>query len=552
MVDITVGDVTNAIQYATSYGTQRKMFRNPRALSIQRYYIFYRDNNPAVVKYAWSVDGTTWVGANTDLVCSITTDVTDCAAIIVDDPTNLQSIVYVVYTRGNPNWDVTLRQGTIADGASLIVWDPAGEQTLNLAGSPSSPNIAIDDNGYLWAGGTRGATYELIASQAVLPTGAMTWSNVLTTTTSAGVGWNRFAMVAYNAGIVIIGLDTSLNLRASYCIPSGGAGAPTEVRTSRETTDSFGTFSLGTAVIDNNDIVHFGWRGIDGLAQDYHRHVSYNPATNVWGAPTIIYAGGDDLDASAPVLVVDTSRTPNYIYAIYEHGIGELEWKTTPSDAIAWSGASIIEDHAENVKYLTGWYTDDLLLPGNIYGGFTTDTNFTVRTFVLDFQPLAGRFDVKPAGWSHIVRGKKFFLTGDVFLGQDDSRWQYLVNTTGFTWKAAGEVTMPADRQMTSQEAYAYCILTATVTSTDISDASIGFYADANHYCWIDQNYMRTRNGTTAEVTTPINWANSTRYKIILIWTPFIAYLEIWTMGGDLHRSNVMSRSKSLRQALFS
>lgn len=535
MVTITLGNVSvgcsNANALALAGNWHRKMFRNPRGL--QRFYIFYLKDMGAgdTVVYGWGLDGTTWAAPNVDLAASTSTGEESLCVRFIEDPANLQTIVYMT-AMIEATGEIRLRRGTIADAASVIAWN-AEEQVWATSDRVSGQYaFGIDNNGYLWVGHIERMGvplwywFNIKASQNVLPAAPIAWTGETSVTASSGaVNW-QFDVVPYDVSQAIF---CGISGTSIYAIRMTHANPPT-MSTINNTAHGMSSVTGNCAVLDADNIVHIFFGGIYSALRRY-RHMTFNPVTRAWGAAyyTSQYLSGAAGMVRTGCVQLDTSRTPNYLYALYESGTGELYYKASPADAISWSAATAIEDHAEDVERVCGAYQDDPVNAGNVFGAFMTMTSFTVRTFILNFAPPAGvaYIDVKGPGWWKGVRGLKFFLDGETFVGQDTRRWDYVADDTGFLWDADGKLTVPADRAMTSQEEYAYAILTATVTSVDISDCRIGFYADANHYAWIDQDHLRVRNGDTAERTKQIFWGDAEDYKVILAWTPFYVWLKI-------------------------
>ncbi len=530
-MSLDLGDVSvGADADATRECWQRKMFRNPRGLL--RYYIFYRKNVGGVdtIYYGWDDNGYSWAGGNVDIQAMTTLSVRHPVAIFVEDAANFRTIVYVAAQL--VTGEVRIRQGTIADAASLIVWDGAGEQQLyaNTYEGGSGFNIGLDPNYYLWAYAvTTGGGFKRVytkASTAIRPTGGLAWTTeTLVVQNVLAATYLNFNIVGYDPASPHVCLAGFNDQAASFYFLTYG-NPPTLNESAGYTFVTYNNRHVGSASVDSDGYVHLVWNFGGNIL---HKSRLYNFGGWWGGAPSIVYNGAD-VDGG-PYLTMDTGLTPNKIYVFYEHGTGIIEYKTSPADAISWSSASEIEDHAEDVKWLIGWFTDDVGIPRSIIGGFTTQTTDTVRTFVLTLGIPAGQAitRVKAKGWPKRNRGKTLFLDGDTFVGQDLGRWAFDPDDTGFSWLTQGEVTIPADRAMNSVHTYAFAMLVATVQSPDMSDAKIGFYTDANHYAWIDQDSLRTRNGITAELPTDISASlpNDTRLKIVLIWTPFYVRLII-------------------------
>jgi len=518
------------------------MFRNPRGLL--RFYIFYAKDVGAgnAIVYAWDDNGYSWAAPNVDLAALTTANVEDPVVAFVEDPANTQTIVYVA-GKITATGEVRLRRGTIADAASVIVWD-AEEQLY--ADVDTAFTLGIDNGDYLWAGRTiiDGANYDfrVKCSTVARPGAPIPWSAETELGARTSNRW-QVGCAPYGNGMVFMGVSgappphTATNYMPWACYSQRGTPPTDEGET------NFGAGSLATGTVpgapvtDADGIVHCAYGfGADSV-RSYSSH-RYDPDGALDNTRYNIYASQDDTwDASN--ILLDTSQVPNVLYALYEHATGVIVIKSTPANAVSWGSAVEIEDHAENCRMVAFSYQDDPINGGNIFGAFATLTTNTVRTFVRGVFPGVGAVRVREKGWRKINRGKEHFLDGETFTARDEGRWDFVpVDFTGFVWSLNGQVTIPAAGEMTTQKTYAYCILTTVVESADMSDAQIGFYADAQHYAWIDQDLLRLRNGITAERTVDISEGlpNAVRLKIILVWSPFFVWLRIINLntGGLL------------------
>jgi hypothetical protein len=519
------------------------MFRNPRGT--QRFYIFYRKNvgGTDTVYYAHTDDITTWDAGDVDLAAMSSANLYRPMVAFVEDAGNSQTIVYLAAENNGGGGPVQLRRGTIADADETITWDTEEELWDNsyIRGGGRF-QLAIDPNGYLWTlnyypSGT--GTYDKLyvkASQATTPAAGISWSAILTVDPLIHQ-YTYINLVPLNTTNGMAGIGLESNVSWAYIFNfGGGAGAPTLVKADYVSYVFSGAyFMCGPGVLDDDEVLHFCFgESTTGAEQFVFKHKSYDTVAQTWGGTTTIYSGAD---STAHAITLIHNAATNYLYAVYGHGTGEVEYKTSLASAISWSVATQIEDHAEDCQYFTSWYSSDPVDEGYVFGAYLTQTTYTVRAFRINPGLPSGEVatKVKERGWPKEYRGKIFFLDGDTFVGQDNGRWEFSEDDTGFVWDTAGQVTVPADRDMNTKEKYAFCMLTAIVQSADMSDCKIGFYADANHYAWIDQDSLRTKNGTTDEITTDISafLPDSTRLKIILIWTSLFVRLVIISLSTN-------------------
>lgn len=522
MVSTQLADVSTTVNAnATSYTNNRHCFRNPRGN--KRFYTFYSKDvgSGNTIVYAWSEDGYIWTG-QTDLTALTSTDLIHSAVVFVEDSGGSQTIVYLA-ARVESTKAVRIRRGVIADAGDTISWDTEEELFSSIYGNIT---LGIDNNAYLWAGRDTGSlqstSYEVKCSTGTRPSSPISWSAVTVIGSGPGYGGWGVGCTPYGNGMVFIGIiNRTVNSYYPWACYSQQGNPPTD-----EGEDDGGWGSgravAGTCVTDADNIVHLVY-GRHWWGMQLMENHTWDPSTKTWSGIYTIYGGQDDTQYP-PSVLIDTNTTPNTLYAVYEHGTGEVEYKTTPANAISWGAATTIENHAEEGRNPTFPYNSDPVISGNIFGAFVTGTNLALRSFIHG-EGIAGEgtIRVKEKGFRKINRGSETFLDGDTFTARDESRWNFTpTNFSGFVWDGGGEVTIPAEGEMTSIESYAYAMLTAIVQSADLSDCKIGFYADENHFAWIDQDSLRVRNGKTAEI--PVDMSNTlpnnVRIKIVLIWTP--------------------------------
>jgi len=304
---------TSASAAATYLPFQRKSF-----YANGRFWVFYSDGSNIV--YRTSTDGTSWTDATTVASASAGSYFS-----IWFDGTYIhyaRTLSGLYYRRGTPN----------SDGS--ITWSASEQSVPTTYGSPSTPFVSVDSDGYAWIGyQDKAAALQIFPYVTKSGNNDGTWGSTPSgfpyqLSTTASMGW-RIIVIPLTAGkmLVLYAYTTTVKARAW-----DGSNWLSEVSTSSSISD--GRFYSATA---QGDDVHLTF-----LTSAYDIiYTKYVYSSNSFTSETTLVSGATS--TSAPVISRDPSTNNLYIFAVTKTTDTPSGWTANhiyynKYDGASWSG----------------------------------------------------------------------------------------------------------------------------------------------------------------------------------------------------------------------
>ncbi|HKZ90459.1 MAG TPA: PKD domain-containing protein, partial [Thermoplasmata archaeon] len=359
----TLGDTIN--------DNTRVVFRNPRGL--QQRYVIYKDTLNGDLVYRFSESGCQWSGKQ--VISSAT-------------PSNFEVAVhdsgsdFRVYFAVVESSVVKYRMGVVADSSSFIAFEPeivVRLVTQTLMERPLAVSIARTYNGRLvvayatdiTVAGRVYRTTHLIGSTDDGPApawaGDILWDNPSSSVNNANKDEVYYSVASFGptypnrflfAASVPESTDTVHSKVVTADAEWNGATftrtGPTLLRETVEHGDSL------ACIVDANQVAHC----LVEDTSDLFSAKATSPGTDDWAGLSSVVDVANESGRST--LSIDSSRTPNVLYAIYDKSsTGPLRsttdffYKTSPVDTISWSAETTVS-YPQDVEDIVSATRDSL------------------------------------------------------------------------------------------------------------------------------------------------------------------------------------------------